>query len=74
MAIMRCEHHAPRGRTRDYVASVEPVGYPVTAVICGSQTCRDPALIWHEQHEKLGYDRGERIFKAFTATMKVRAA
>lgn len=73
MAIMRCRAHVPKRATRNYVISVEPVGYPDTALICGSVQCREPALIWLEQHEKATYDVGERIFQAFTPTMKVRA-
>ena len=52
---------------------MRPVGYPNTALICGSTYCEEPALVWLERHEKAAYDRDERIFKAFTATMKVRA-
>jgi hypothetical protein len=73
MAIMRCEAHHPNGRKRRYVASVHPVGYPDTALICGSVSCKAPAFIWLEAHEKASYDRGERVFQSFTATMKVRA-
>lgn len=73
MAIMRCKQHSPKGRSRSYVASVEPVGYPDTALICGSVACEEPAFIWLEPPEKAAYDRGERVFKSFTATMKVRA-
>lgn len=73
MSIMRCRNHAPKRATREYVAVVEPVGYPDTALICGSARCREPALIWLERHEKAAFDSGERIFKAFTSTMKVRA-
>jgi hypothetical protein len=32
-----------------------------------------PGLIWLEEPEKAAYDRGERVFKSFTATMKMRA-
>ena len=73
MAIMRCEAHHPKGRKRNYVASVPPIGYPETALVCGSTACNAPAFIWLEDHEKALYDRGERVFKAFTDTMKVRA-
>jgi hypothetical protein len=59
--------------TRTYVGSVQPVGYPSTALICGSTSCDAPALIWLEADEKAAYDRGERVFKSFTDTMKVRA-
>lgn len=74
MAIMRCQQHAPKARTREYVASVEPVGYPATALVCGSKGCEEPALIWLERHEKDGYDSGQRVFEAFVGSMmKVRA-
>jgi hypothetical protein len=74
MAIMRCIAHSPKKAQRDYVAAVEPVGYPETALICGLTSCENPAFIWLEDHEKLASDRGGRIFKAFTPSMKVRAA
>lgn len=52
MAIMRSKAHAARGRTPEYVASVMPVGYPQTALICGSVHCQESAFIWLEPHEK----------------------
>ncbi len=73
MAIMRCETHKPHGRTRSYVASVKPIGYPETALVCGSTTCNAPAFIWLEREEDAAYKQGVRIFKSFTDTMKVRA-
>lgn len=73
MAIMRCKVHEPKGRTRSYVAAVEPIGYPTTALVCGTTSCNAAAFIWLESEEKAAYDRGERVFQAFTNTMKVRA-
>lgn len=73
MSIMRCPSHVPKRTSRAYAGAVEPVGYPETALVCGSKHCREPALIWLERHEKSEYDAGERVFEAFTATMKVRA-
>ena len=73
MAIVRCSSHPPKPRTRTYVATVEPVGYPETAMVCGVTECVEPGLIWLEETEKAAFDRGERIFRAFTATMKMRA-
>jgi hypothetical protein len=72
MAIVRCATHSPKGRTRDYVLSVKPVGYPDTAMVCGSKTCQAPGLVWLEADERAAYDRGERVFQSFTATMKMR--
>jgi len=42
MAIMRCKRHTPTGRTKEYIACVMPVGYPDTALICGSTVCEEP--------------------------------
>ena len=72
MAIVRCEVHEPRGRTRNYILKVKPVGYPDTAMVCGSKTCTAPGLVWLEEDESSAYDRGQRIFQSFTATMKMR--
>lgn len=74
MAIMRCQAHTPHGRSRSYVAAVEPVGYPASALVCGSKHCDETAYIWLEGAEKLDYDAGVRVFRSFTDTMKVRAA
>ncbi|QIK95562.1 hypothetical protein G7076_02880 [Sphingomonas sp. HDW15A] len=71
---MRCKSHAPRKAIRNYVWAVEPVGYPATALVCGSVHCMEPAFIWLEEEEARQFDAGERVFRAFTATMKVRAA
>ena len=70
MAVARCISHPPRGRTRSYSASVEPIGYPETAMVCGVTECSEPGMIWLEEVEKAAYDRGERIFQAFTASME----
>lgn len=74
MCLMRCETHPPVRAKRSYVRNVEPLGYPETALICGSVKCRHPAKVWLETAEAARYDDGERIFESFTATMKVRTA
>ena len=74
MAIVRCELHEPSGRTRSYVTSKEPIGYPETALVCGSKSCEAAGLVWLEEDEARSYERGQRIFQAFTATMKMRVA
>jgi hypothetical protein len=74
MALVRCEKHGrPMGRTRDYVASVRPVGYPRTSAVCGTLECREPGLIWLEAKEKTAYDAGERIFRVPTHAVQVQA-
>ena len=65
--------HAPMGRKRTYAGWVEPVGHPESGLVCGVTICVAPALIWLETEERAAYDRGERVFKSFTTTMKVRA-
>jgi hypothetical protein len=55
------------------VSTKEPVGYPDTALVCGSVSCDEPGLIWLEKHEDAAYEKGQRIFQAFTASMKMRA-
>ncbi len=73
MAIVRCKDHPPKGRTRSYERCVEPVGYPETAMVCGCTHCENPDLIWLETSEVEAFSRGEKIFKSFTATMKMKA-
>ena len=73
MSIVRCRDLPPKRSIRDYVTAVEPVGYPNTALVCGSSYCEEPAFIWLEAQEKEQFDSGTRIFPAFTSTMKVRA-
>jgi hypothetical protein len=51
----------------------QPVGYPETAIVCSSLACQGPGLIWLEDHELDAYNRGQRVFEAVTASMKMRA-
>ncbi len=74
MAVIRCLVHKPKGRTRNYVANVEPIGFPDTALVCGGKHCSSPGYIWLDEAEKVDYDRGKRIFDAFVASaMKMKA-
>jgi hypothetical protein len=73
MALMRCRLHAPAGRTRSYAYAVEPMGFPSTALVCGTPKCNASAYIWLEKAEKKIYDQGQRVFAAPTKAMKVRA-
>lgn len=74
MALVRCQRHGrPEGRTRTYVQSVEPVGFPETAAICGRHECEEPGLIWLEPQEAAAYQVGQRVFHSESATMRVRA-
>ena len=73
MALARCEScGAPNGHTKTYSGKkYYPLGYRLTAVICGSKRCRQPALIWLSLEEERNYQKGERIFEMDTAAAKV---
>jgi hypothetical protein len=74
MVVIRCANHPPKGRTKTYVRSLEPVGHPDSALVCGSKYCDASGLIWLEESEAEAYDRGKRIFDAFVSSaMKMRA-
>lgn len=74
MALVRCEHHGqPKGRSRHYVRSVKPIGYPNTAAICGLSGCKNPGMIWLEPSESERYDAGQRVFYGETSVMQARA-
>jgi hypothetical protein len=75
MALGRCRECGkpkPRGRTHEYVAAAEPLGYFLTAAVCGSSGCERPALIWLTVEEKVAFDEGERVFGLSTPAIKVR--
>ena len=73
MALVRCEQHRPKGRTADYVRSVESVGYPDSAAVCGLPGCDNPGLVWLTTEESRAYETGERIFQLPTQAAKVKA-
>lgn len=73
MALMRCRLHAPVGKSRSYAHAVEPVGFPSTALVCGSAACNASAYLWLKPAERREYDRGQRVFRGPTAAVKVRA-
>lgn len=74
MALVRCNIHGqPRGRSRTYVRSVRPIGYPDTAAICGLSGCEEPGMIWLEQKESDRYDAGQRVFFGETSVMQAKA-
>jgi hypothetical protein len=73
MALVRCKRCGkPKGRTHRYVLSVEPVGYPDTAAICGLSGCERPGLVWLDEDEKSAYARGQRVFRVPNAAVKIR--
>jgi len=76
MAIVRCEIHPVKlaQATNKYAKRVRPLGYPVTAAICGIKNCTKPGLIWLTEEELSEYNQGERYFRVKTFTVKVRAS
>lgn len=72
MAIVRCVEHKPKGRSEPYVMSLNTVGYPNTAAICGREGCEKPGLVWLTEDERQQYVSGRRVFGFNTAVIKVR--
>lgn len=66
--LFRCDDHTdswPVSRSDDYeyVALIEPVGYPETAAVCGREDCTEPALVVLDDREYWRYQyRDERVF------------
>lgn len=66
MALVRCETCGqPKGRTRKYIRERNPIGYPDTAVICGSRSCNNPGKVWLEAYEWRQYQTGTRVFDVY---------
>lgn len=67
MVLIRCREHKPKQHLtkRDYVAAVEPVGYPDTAAICGlkGQGHDTPGLAFLDRSEYELYQQGQRVFE-----------
>ena len=75
MALVRCERHGrPQGRSRSYVLSVSPFGYPDTAAICGRAGCEEPGLVWLDEADAARYAAGTRVFAVPNAAVKIRVA
>lgn len=73
MASVRCQLHRPASSSRKYVKSVEPVGYPSTALFCGLKRCTSPGLIWLERDELRAYADGQRRFSPHRVGVGLRA-
>lgn len=75
MALVRCnECGKPKGRTRKYIRSVEPIGYPKTALVCGTKNCTNAGLIWLEAHEWRDYtEKNRKIFEPPSRSVQFRA-
>jgi len=51
---------------------VEPIGYPETALICGSARCTTPEMVCLDENEWIEYQEGSRIFEPPTASSKFK--
>lgn len=67
--LSRCNGHVHGGGPQErkggytYVAAVEPIGYPDTAATCGRPGCKEPALIFLDDHQYWQFQhQGERVF------------
>ncbi len=74
MAICRCKerHSNPKGRGKEYIIGIEPVGQLITSSICGRTNCENPGLIWLIKDEFDQYQNGTRIFSFSTNYSKVK--
>ena len=72
MALVRCKECGVRKNPEKYIKSVEPVGYPDTALICGIAGCSNPGLVWLEDDELKEYHSGQRIFEPQSSTAKFK--
>jgi len=74
MAMSRCQNcgKSTKNVKEVYKASVYPIGYPDTAVICGKEGCQFPGLVWLTAKDLSDYEKGKRIFKVHTNTVKVK--
>lgn len=55
------------------VFTVEPIGFPHSALVCGSRGCEQPAFVWLEGAEKMDFDSGVRVFAVGDGHARVRA-
>jgi hypothetical protein len=74
MALVRCEDHFPEdgGRGNDYVAAVEPVGYPETAAVCGRSGDNTPGYLLLDEAEYEQFKHGQRSFEPHTNAVHIR--
>src|ERR1035437_1465085 len=71
MALVRCVNHKPTGDKKNYVADVNPVGYPKTAAVCGRKECPKPGKAWFTEEEFQRYQKGATIFALDSNVTKI---
>ena len=65
--LVRCKDHP----SKNYSHSVEPVGYPDTAAVCGR--CDQPGRILLNETEWKAYQSGQVVFRFNNNVMAVKA-
>ena len=65
--LVRCVKHPSKA----YLRSVEPIGYPDTAAICGR--CDNPGKILLNELEWKAYQAGQTVFSFNNNVMRVQA-
>ncbi len=74
MALCRCQIcGVKKSRSKkNYVTTVDPIGYPNAAVICGIAKCTNPAKVWLDDNDLIDYQNGLRLFgKTVTSMVKI---
>lgn len=75
MALARCVKCSPprANKPPDYHAHpFDPVGFPDTALVCGTKGCESVPKVWLKADEAAQYARGQRIFEIPTQAAKIR--
>ena len=73
MIRARCKSHDQlKGRVRNYVRSVQPLGYPNDAVICYMRGCENHAVIWLDEVAASQYDKGKRLFMLMGSAARIK--
>lgn len=76
MVLVRCGDHEPQPEDtkHNYVAAVEPVGYPETGIVCGREGAGHgvPGLVYLDENEYERYRQGKRVYEPNTHTTHIR--
>jgi hypothetical protein len=65
--LVRCNNHP----SKTYSYSARPVGYPLTAAICGR--CNKPGMLLLSEAEWKAYQAGQTVFPLNSNVMQVQA-
>jgi hypothetical protein len=72
MALARCQRCGnPQGLKHSYPHVHSLAHFQLNGILCGSQTCIHPALIWLTDEEERQYLSGERSFQVLNRRIEV---